>query len=44
MNIGGGFSHESTNSGGGLSIYDDVGVCLSVSVHVILLSFMHVFI
>ena len=31
MNIGGGFNHDSTNAGGGLAVYDDVGVCLSVS-------------
>ena len=33
INIGGGFSHYSTNvnSAGGLAVYDDVLVCLAVS-------------
>ena len=31
MNIGGGFSHYTTNEGGGLAVYDDVLVCLAVS-------------
>ena len=31
INIGGGFSHYTTNTGGGLCVYDDVLVCLAVS-------------
>ena len=32
INIGGGFSHYTTNNvGGGLAVYDDVLVCLAVS-------------
>ena len=31
INIGGGFGHYTTNVGGGLSVYDDVLVCLAVS-------------
>ena len=31
INIGGGFSHYPTNTGGGLAVYDDVLVCLAVS-------------
>ena len=31
INIGGGFSHYTTNTGGGLAVYDDVLVCLAVS-------------
>ena len=31
INIGGGFSHYTTNTGGGLAVYDDVSVCLAVS-------------
>ena len=31
INIGGGFSHHTTNAGGGLSVYDDILVCLAVS-------------
>ena len=31
INIGGGFSHYTTNAGGGLAVYDDVHVCLAVS-------------
>ena len=36
INIGGGFSHHSSNTGGGLSVYDDVLMCLAVSVLTIL--------
>ena len=32
MNIGGGFGHYTTNVGGGLAVYDDVLVCLAVSI------------
>ena len=31
INIGGGFSHYTANIGGGLAVYDDVLVCLAVS-------------
>ena len=31
INIGGGFSYYTTNTGGGLAVYDDVTVCLAVS-------------
>ena len=31
INLGGGFSHYTTNTGGGLAVYDDVSVCLAVS-------------
>ena len=31
INIGGGFSHCTTNISGGLAVYDDVVVCLAVS-------------
>ena len=31
INVGGGFSHYTTNIGGGLCVYDDVLVCLAVS-------------
>ena len=31
INIGGGFGHYTTNIGGGLSVYDDVLLCLTVS-------------
>ena len=31
INLGGGFSHCTANTGGGLAVYDDVSVCLAVS-------------
>ena len=34
INIGGGFSHYTTNTGGGLAVYDDVPVCLAVSKYI----------
>ena len=34
INIGGGFSHYTTNEGGGLAVYDDVLVCLAVSSYI----------
>ena len=35
INLGGGFSHYTTNVGGGLAVYDDVLVCLAVSIAII---------
>ena len=37
INLGGGFSHYTTNTGGGLAVYDDVSVCLAVSFSLFLL-------
>ena len=33
INIGGGFGHHTANTGGGLAVYDDVLLCLSVSMN-----------
>ena len=41
INIGGGFSHYTTNTGGGLAVYDDVLVCLAVS-DVLLLPYIYI--
>jgi len=32
INIGGGFGHYTANAGGGLAVYDDVLLCLSVRI------------
>ena len=34
INIGGGFGHHTANAGGGLAVYDDVLLCLSVSIKI----------